>query len=659
MFIKIVAQVDLLGRIIVILFWCNGAKHPVPISVANSKTITLHFNRMTPDEKQQYAGMFIGGHNADYHRDITYPIISCGGTQFKVSYDKTTRLRTTTFQRVDGTLITETLSFADVIIAADPSIDVIFEWLGYKMIEYLRFIGGDFQQDILTCNNVDTISTVFHALFPSYRFPELKIPLKKIPLTANYVEVNKTNEVPYKEVSDFHRACYQSHFRAIEATINPTLANVPDGDDHTPLTIILKNYSRGPYSLQIVQSLLDNNADPNTGTLIDSNLSKALNIGHAELVKTLMRGATSPHCPTLRVLPKVSYFELEAIIQSHQLALFEEFYPYFLEYGKPQSLLNLAYSNTIEALKPNKNSEVRQREQKNYDESYQIFERILTDSDPNCDNNEEQPFCKAAKEGKLRVLRGFLKHRKLNINQSTTKKGNTVSDFEGWTALHYACWKGHLEIVNALLEAGIEVNSKSYFGQTPLAVVENVLTGKLDFMSTEERRSEKLTNDNLSLVFKENMGERKLSVEDENKFRAIMAALKTKNAVRDLDAENQGKPRQTNFAVAVCITATVQNSRFVILVRKKNRYDQACGMHLFPGGFYDNQRDNGNFTATAIREVREETRIDLTDTTCSTLAVYKSKNDNVHVNRHFFHFDLGSVDRLPFCIANSDIVEAM
>jgi ankyrin repeat protein len=45
-----------------------------------------------------------------------------------------------------------------------------------------------------------------------------------------------------------------------------------------------------------------------------------------------------------------------------------------------------------------------------------------------------------------------------------------VSDIEGGTALHYACYNGHEEIVNLLLMNGADINCKDDRGWTPLHV---------------------------------------------------------------------------------------------------------------------------------------------------------------------------------------------
>ena len=44
---------------------------------------------------------------------------------------------------------------------------------------------------------------------------------------------------------------------------------------------------------------------------------------------------------------------------------------------------------------------------------------------------------------------------------------NAKSNY-GWTALHEACSEGHLNIVNRLIELGVDVNAKTNEGKTSL-----------------------------------------------------------------------------------------------------------------------------------------------------------------------------------------------
>ena len=54
--------------------------------------------------------------------------------------------------------------------------------------------------------------------------------------------------------------------------------------------------------------------------------------------------------------------------------------------------------------------------------------------------------------------------------QTALKKGANpnAKDDDGWTPLHYASFKGHVEIVKLLLERGANPNAKDNIGRTPL-----------------------------------------------------------------------------------------------------------------------------------------------------------------------------------------------
>ena len=100
----------------------------------------------------------------------------------------------------------------DEIVAASPNIYTIIEFLGLKLIEYLDFISGDFQQNILTCEDISIISEAFYTLFPSYRFPELKIP-SKIPTNSAFTSLCTSAE-------DKHLHAYQLHHSVMKGDVD-------------------------------------------------------------------------------------------------------------------------------------------------------------------------------------------------------------------------------------------------------------------------------------------------------------------------------------------------------------------------------------------------------------------------------------------------------
>ena len=71
-------------------------------------------------------------------------------------------------------------------------------------------------------------------------------------------------------------------------------------------------------------------------------------------------------------------------------------------------------------------------------------------------------FIRAAKAGDLTKLKTLLENNKTLLD---------AQDADGSTALHCACWKGHLEAVRFLLESGADVhahNTNDHWGTTPL-----------------------------------------------------------------------------------------------------------------------------------------------------------------------------------------------
>src|SRR5918994_2411040 len=71
-------------------------------------------------------------------------------------------------------------------------------------------------------------------------------------------------------------------------------------------------------------------------------------------------------------------------------------------------------------------------------------------------------FIKASKTGNLAKLRALFESDENLLG---------VRDSDGSTALHCATWKGHLDIVAFLLDAGADVhahNSNEHWGTTPL-----------------------------------------------------------------------------------------------------------------------------------------------------------------------------------------------
>ncbi|MCZ6913933.1 MAG: ankyrin repeat domain-containing protein, partial [Rickettsia endosymbiont of Ixodes persulcatus] len=77
-------------------------------------------------------------------------------------------------------------------------------------------------------------------------------------------------------------------------------------------------------------------------------------------------------------------------------------------------------------------------------------------------HNEYAGLLEAAEAGDLSQLKYILK---ASLEAKDSKWG--------WTALHYAAWKGHLEIIKFLARQGANLNAKDYEDKTALIVAIN------------------------------------------------------------------------------------------------------------------------------------------------------------------------------------------
>lgn len=73
-----------------------------------------------------------------------------------------------------------------------------------------------------------------------------------------------------------------------------------------------------------------------------------------------------------------------------------------------------------------------------------------------------KPFIKAAKQGDLETVKTMVA-----MDRSLLE----FRDSDGSTALHCACWKGHIEVASHLIQVGADVNAvnlNDHWGTTPL-----------------------------------------------------------------------------------------------------------------------------------------------------------------------------------------------
>jgi len=94
----------------------------------------------------------------------------------------------------------------------------------------------------------------------------------------------------------------------------------------------------------------------------------------------------------------------------------------------------------------------------------------------------------------------------------------------------------------------------------------------------------------------------------------VITLAQVRGALRGYQAKTVNAPEARPAAVALALLdGPTPGGLEVLLIRRAERADDPwSGQIAFPGGRYEQQ--DGNLLATAIRETREETGVDLTDT---------------------------------------------
>ena len=92
------------------------------------------------------------------------------------------------------------------------------------------------------------------------------------------------------------------------------------------------------------------------------------------------------------------------------------------------------------------------------EDARRVVELLL--ASPRVDVNQVSPL------GESALMLAAYKGQRLWIERLLAR--DAIVQQEGWTALHYACAEGHLDIVEQLVERGAQVDSRSPNGTTPM-----------------------------------------------------------------------------------------------------------------------------------------------------------------------------------------------
>jgi ankyrin repeat protein len=118
--------------------------------------------------------------------------------------------------------------------------------------------------------------------------------------------------------------------------------------------------------------------------------------------------------------------------------------------------------------------------------------------------------------------------RLLSVGADVNVSGNL-----GWTPLHWACFRGHLQVFNELLDHGADIEAKSNFGRTPLHFAcragrlsfVNELVSPNDSNATTTILGKRKSRGGANIDAKDNNGETPLHGASHNGYLAIVKAL--------------------------------------------------------------------------------------------------------------------------------------
>lgn len=613
-----------------------GKNHPTPaFTGGNTEIIGVELGKVSPEQAQPFDGMWISGHLEDYVTSRNYHPVSFAGTQRAILFDKDSFSKTIVYTRPDGTVIKRNIAYKDEIFAVQNSLDEFFDALFYQFILELRYLGPEFHQFVVAnCQKTEWMVAIFNQIFQSWIYPEVKLP-RPLPLTAPNVWRSKGDVLYYNKVLAYFKAAEKGDCEALEKLLAQGIpVDLLDTDNQTALF-----HAMNRNQLAAALFLLQKGADP-SALFHGSLFGFKPGFFDLKLFDLLLKGTPHTTVPTIRHhvdLNLTKAFKLELIRAAFEKSQGLAHFQYLIKNGLALlpdfPIIALAYRHggkeTVTALMA---------------QHSQSINIPLAGG--------KTALMLAAEKGDTESCRLLLDN---HANPNISLQDDDFDKHAGWTAAHFAAKKGHLEVMQLLQERGANLDAVDEHGDTPFAIVQQVITGGIELYCEEEHISTSLkaTYDAASHYGSAESAAGQLNfqlglhISRWKTYEQKMTALRDFLLILVINRNPIAKtPLQTctskSISSAALITGTIKGEPHVVLIKRADEYGQVYGFLMGPGGHKD--KTDASTEHTARREMKEE--IDLTLPAEHPLSLkYSFQNitdDRCWHQIDFYHCDLGS-----------------
>lgn len=625
--------------------------------------IVIKLGALNEQEKIRFSQLWISGHLTDYLKSSAYHPISFMSTKRQIRFNAKDMTKAVTYTRDDlAKPLIITSHFKEGIYKAGDKLDILYRAIFIQFILELRYLGPKFQQFFWQRNNdKQFVINVFHILFQSVIYPEVKLPVS-VPLNKPYIVKLRHSNNYFNNIKRITKVIKKGNCDdLVNCLTEGTPVNIQNHDmGDIPLIQALNQHR-----MDLIDVLLANGADP----LLSNNLGEsaiiiAIKRGEIALLKKFLTAISHKNIPDIKY-----HIDLEL-----NQNFIHEIVSAACSSPKANEILNLLLLHGLK-ISPDLPIVIwlyRSRKialMKTFIEQHGANISITIGG--------KSVLMMAAENGDEENANYFI-GKGININLQLTTSDTSIPKEEGWTALHFtAAAIGRENMINLLLSHRVDPYLTSWCGDTAADIATQ--RAAEDYQTFLKRNNYDSQIDGyVSACFMlyqgavaKNMAETVMN-DFIDRYKTQFSDAKSKyTAVKEIFDKShlsrlpQDKTPLQNctsrkFTCAAIITGIINGQNHIILIRKADQQGKVHGFYMAPGGFKDDK--DSSYIEAVKREVFEEIGIIITeDMRINEIHSFDHINcDERRLICHkFFHIQMGNrLERLKV-FARDDAVETI